>query len=342
MNRFLSYILKILSAVLFPLGVLFLFNEYEISQLLKSSEEVNILFNPKHQQSITDFKLNQKIRKISIVGTSRTAGFEKEMFSNESVYNYSMIVKSITDIKNLIIDLNLSHGDTVVLGLDQWNFNSSYNSRFVNSYKLNNINIPYTLLDDRKKTNDYLLIGEKSIENFSGFKKDGSYFYGKRFIVPKQELKDYLFKDSYSRIQDGNRRFEYGSKVDLKQIKTLEELLIYSQKNKITLVGFFPPFAPSVNDKMSNPKYDYSYINKSSKLITHLFDKYGFKFNDFTKIDLYEDSFYLDGFHCNRNVYYYILQVLGISVNSNFKNDFEISEHDKITLNNYFTDESLN
>ena len=342
MNRFLSYILKILSAVLFTLGVLFLINEYEISQLLKSSEEVNILFYPKHQQSITDFKLNQKIRKISIVGTSRTAGFEKEMFSNESVYNYSLIVNSITDIKNLIIDLNLSHGDTVVLGLDQWNFNRSYNNRLVNSYKRNNLNIPYTLLDDRKKTNDYLLIGGKSIEYFAGYKKDGSYFHGKRFIVPTQELEDYLFKDTYSRIQDGNRRFEYGYKVDLKQIKTLEELLIYSQKNKITLVGFFPPFAPSVNDKMSNPKYDYSYINKSSKLITHLFDKYGFKFNDLTKIDLYEDSFYLDGFHCNRNVYYYILKVLGISVNPNFKNEFKISEHDKINLNNYFTDESLN
>ena len=170
MNRFLMYILKILSVVLFSLGVLFLLNEHEISRLLKSSEEVNVLFNPKHQQSIIDFKLNQKKREISIVGSSRTAGFEKEMFLNESVYNYSMIVNSITDIKNLIIDLNLSNGDTVVLGLDQWNFNSSYNARFSNKYKLNNINIPYTLLDDRKETSDYLLFGGKAIENFSGFK----------------------------------------------------------------------------------------------------------------------------------------------------------------------------
>lgn len=342
MNRFLSYILKILLAVLFSLGVLFLLNEHEISKLLESSEEVNILFNPKHRQSFIDFKLNQKKREISIIGSSRTAGFEKEMFSNESVYNYSMIVNSITDIKNLIIDLNLSKGDTVVLGLDQWNFNSSYFSRLSNSYKINNINFPNTLLDDRKETSDYLLIGGKAIENFSGFKNDGSYFYGKRFIVPKPELEDYLFTDTYSRIQEGNRRFEYGSKVDLKQIKTLEELLIYLQKNKITLVGFFPPFAPSVNNKMNNTRYEYSYINESSKLVTQLFHKYGFKFSDLTKIDLYEDSFYLDGFHCNRNVYYYILKVLGISINPNFKNEFEISEHDKINLNNYFTDESLN
>tara|TARA_B100001059_G_C17786943_1_gene557717 strand:+ start:265 stop:1194 length:930 start_codon:yes stop_codon:yes gene_type:complete len=309
-----------------------------MSQLLKSSEAVNILFNPKHRQSIIDFKLKQKKKEISIIGSSRTSGFEKEMFSNESVYNYALTVNSITDIKNLIIDLNLSNGDTVVLGLDQWNFNSSYNGRLLNYYKLNNINIPNTLLDDRKKTSDYLLIGDKAIENFSGFKNDGSYFYGKRLIVPKKELKDYLFRNTYSRIQKGNKRFEYGSEVDLKQIKTLEELLLYAQKNKITLVGFFPPFAPSVNEMMNNPKYEYSYINESSKLITHLFDSFGFKFSDLTKIDLFEDSFYLDGYHSNRNIDYYILQVLGISVNSNFKNEFEISKQEKITLNNYFTD----
>ena len=132
MNSFLSYILKISSSVLFMLLVLFLLNEYEMSQLLKSSEAVNILFNPKLQQSIIDFKLEQKKKEISIIGSSRTSGFEKEMFSNESVYNYSLIVNSITDIKNLIIDLNLSNGDTVVLGLDQWNFNSSYNGRLLN------------------------------------------------------------------------------------------------------------------------------------------------------------------------------------------------------------------
>ena len=179
MNRFLSYILKILSTVLFSLGVLFLLNEHEISKLLESSEEVNILFNPKHQQSIIDFKLNQKKREISIVGSSRTAGFEKEMFSNESVYNYSLTVNSITDIKNLIIDLNLSNGDTVVLGLDQWNFNSSYNGRLLNYYKLNNINIPNTLLDDRKETSDYLLIGDKAIENFQDSKMMVLIFMGK-------------------------------------------------------------------------------------------------------------------------------------------------------------------
>ena len=326
-----------MTSVIFCLGLLLLLNKYGITQLLNYSKESKILFNPKQKQSIIDFKLNQEKKEISIIGTSRTAGFEKNMFSNKSVYNYSMIVNSIHDIKNLTNDLHTNKGDTIIVGLDQWNFNKSYLGRYVNAYKTNMLNIPYNLMDKKKKINSYFLIGEKSIDNFSGFRNDGSYFYGKRFIVPKEELVDYNFINTYDRIQNGNRRFEYGSKVDLKQIEILEELLVYSKKNEIILIGFFPPFAPSVNKMMNHPKYDYSYIKESSKLITDLFDKYGFKFKNFTNIDFYDDSFYLDGFHCNRNVYYYILKGLEIPLNSNFKNEFEISKKEKSYLDEYFS-----
>jgi len=126
------------------------------------------------------------------------------------------------------------------------------------------------------------------------------------------------------------------SKIDLKQIEILEELLVYSKKNEIKLIGYFPPFAPSVNKMMNNPKYDYSYIKESSNLILQLFDEYGFKFKDFTNIDYYDDSFYLDGFHCNRNIYYYILRELKIPVNKNFDNTFNLSKEDASFLNQYF------
>lgn len=341
MKRFLKHIIKLLVVPVSFYVMFYSLNQSGISEFIKSSKEFKILFNPKYKQTIIDLKLNQEKKNISIIGTSRTAGFEKDMFSNESFYNYSMIVNSVIDIKNLIIELKLNKGDTVVVGLDQWNFNESSPVRLSNNFKNNKLNIPYYFMEKKKKINSHFLIGENSIENFSGFRNDGSFFYGKRHIVDEQELEDYNFINTYSRIRDGNRRFEYGSKVDLKQIKVLEELLVYAQKNEITLIGFFPPFAPSVNNMMNNPKYNYSYINNSSKLIKPLFNNYGFAFKDLTKIDLYDNSFYLDGFHCNRNVYYYIIQILGMSVNSNFKNEFEISNQEKITLNNYFSDKTL-
>lgn len=341
MKRFLKHIIKLLVVPVSLYAIFYGLNQSGISDFIESSKEFKILFNPKHKQTIIDLKLNQEKKDISIIGTSRTAGFENDMFSNESFYNYSMVVNSVIDIKNLIIELKLNKGDTVVVGLDQWNFNESSPVRLSNNFKNNKLNIPYYFMEKKKIINSHFLIGENSIENFSGFRNDGSFFYGKRHIVDEQELKDYNFIDTYSRIRDGNRRFEYGSKVDLKQIKVLQELLVYAQNNEITLMGFFPPFAPSVNSMMNNPKYNYSYIDNSSKLITTLFDNYGFTFKDLTKIDLYDDSFYLDGFHCNRNVYYYIIQTLGVSVNSDFENEFKISNQEKITLNNYFSDKTL-
>jgi hypothetical protein len=333
MNRFLLHTIKLTLCVILLLSSLLLLNKYEIPE----KRDLFILINPKRYESISNLKIHQKKKEISIIGTSRTAGFEKEMFLNESFYNYSMIVNSITDIKNLVLDLNLEKGDTIVLGLDQWNFNSLYPPRNTNIYKKNNLHFPYMFFEGRKETSSYILYGDKAIDNFSGFKNDGSYFYGKRYIVPKEELEDYNFFDTYSRIKNGNRRFEYGSNVDIKQIEILEELLIHLKTNEINLISFFPPFAPSVYDMMNNKNYDYSYIKKSSSILNRLFDNYGFVFKDFSRIVSYDNSFYLDGFHCNRNVYFHMLKELGVSVNPYFKNEFELSEEESNFLIDYFS-----
>ena len=83
-------------------------------------------------------------------------------------------------------------------------------------------------------------------------------------------------------------------------------------------------------------KYDYSYLDKSSNEISELFSKYNYLFKDFTGFDLFDDLYYLDGFHCNRNVYYYILGELGLIVDNEFDNEFEIKSNDFFSLKNYF------
>ena len=72
------------------------------------SKKQKIFFNPRFKQSIIDFKLNQEKKEISIIGTSRTAGFEQEMFLNKSVYNYSMITWSLEDVFSLIKKIKLN------------------------------------------------------------------------------------------------------------------------------------------------------------------------------------------------------------------------------------------
>jgi hypothetical protein len=335
MKKFSLKITKLFILTLIGLFSAFIVNE-AMHKKLKALSKNSIYFYPKHNQSIIDFKLKQHDKEIYIVGSSRTAGFERGMFKNNKVYNYSLIINSFNDIYNLVNRLDIGKGDTLIIGLDQWNFNKSFQPRNNNDFKINNLSLPFILFDPVKNINNIYLIGEDAIKNFSGFRNDGSYFYGKRLIVPKRELEDFNFEDTFNRIKNGNRRFEYGSDIDLYQIKVLKRILDFCKKKNIQVFAFSPPFSPSVTKKIKSKKYDYSYMDKSIAETKKLFKEFNFIYKDFTFYDLFDDSYYLDGFHCNRNVYYQILKDLGVPTDSNFDNQFEVSEKELNLLKDYF------
>tara|TARA_B110000240_G_scaffold122988_1_gene137288 strand:+ start:2737 stop:3759 length:1023 start_codon:yes stop_codon:yes gene_type:complete len=336
MQKFILKVLNIIFLTFVGLVYLSYLNNSRLNKIQVLSEISEIFINPKFRQSIIDFKLNQNKKEISIIGSSRTAGFEKGMFKNKNVFNYSMIVNSIEDILKLINKLDLNKKDTLIIGLDQWNFNSNYKPRNTNSFIINKLNLPFLLFDKIKTFNGINLIGKKSIDNFSGFRNDGSYFDGKRFIIPRFDQEDYLFKDTFHRIKNGNKKFEYGSKVDSIQLIFLDKILRFCKEKEIQVYGFSPPFAPSVIEQMKSGTYNYSYIEKSVEKIKELFSNYKYHYKDFTVYDSFDDSFYLDGSHCNRNVYYQILKDLNIPVDFSFDNKFEVNKKEIIYINNYF------
>lgn len=319
---------------------LYIFNNSLLKNIIDISKHQKIYFNPKFKQSIIDLKLKQEKSEISIIGTSRTSGFEKEMFKNSNVYNYCMIAWSLDDALNLIKSLEIEKGGILIFGIDQWNFNKNYSHRLTNSFKKNNLNIPYLFIDQEKGYANITLIGEKAAKNFSGFRSDGSYFDGKRFISSEKELieagiwpgkiahKDNDFYTKYYRI--------IGSEVDYKQIEKIKKILVLAKERKISIFGFFPPFSPSVIKKLDSENLDFSFIYKSSKELKNMFSDFGFVFKDFTNFKFFDDTFYLDGSHPNRNVYFRILKELGIQTNHNFKNNFQIEINELNLLKKYF------
>ena len=150
MNKFLIYAWKLFSIISIGLITMFFVNKTFINGIINVSKNQNIYFNPKFNQTIIDFKLKQEKKEISIIGTSRAAGFEKEMFKNQSVYNYSMITWSLKDVYNLIQELEFDTNDTLIFGIDQWNFNKDYLHRLTNNFKNNNLNIPFLFFDEVK------------------------------------------------------------------------------------------------------------------------------------------------------------------------------------------------
>lgn len=85
MQKFTVKVLKI--TLLTIVGLMFLsnLNNSILEKISVISETSDIYINPKSSQSIIDFKLNEN--EISIIGTSRVSGFEKNMFRNKRIFN---------------------------------------------------------------------------------------------------------------------------------------------------------------------------------------------------------------------------------------------------------------
>lgn len=342
MKHFLIYILKLVISFLvcFSLTSLIkLFTTKQISNL--SKKNYTFYFNPKFNQAKIDFKLTQNKKQISVIGSSRAAGFEIGMFKSKSFYNYSMITSSLEDISRLLKKLDLKKNDTVIIGLDQWNFNKSNLNRRQNNFKLNSLNLPYLIFENFKFFNEYYLIGNEAIKNHSGFRNDGSFFNGKIFLLsdkellfkkwplpPSRNLKNFNFKFQYERI--------IGNLVDFDQLYFLDNILNICKKKSIKVYAYAPPFAPSVIEKLNSEKIDYSFIEKSQVEIKKIFKKYNFIYEDFTFYKKFNDSFYLDGSHSNRNVYYQILKDINFPVNKNFDNRFQMSKKEFEYLKTYY------
>ena len=82
-------------------------------------------------------------------------------------------------------------------------------------------------------------------------------------------------------------------------------------QNEILVIGFMPPYAPSINDLMES-KGSYEYINKVSIEINRLFRLYGYKYFDYTSMDNTNDSQYIDGFHGDETVYELIAREINV------------------------------
>lgn len=150
------------------------------------------------------------------------------------------------------------------------------------------------------------LIGIAAVMNDNGFRSDGSYHYGE-IIKSEDRVACKFLKDTFERIEKGNSRFEYGDEVSGSALKDLEELLIYCKENKIYVVGFLPPYAPSVINKLKSKGHKYDYIWKINSNVSPIFKKYSYAWYDFTDLNESDvdvaDKEFIDGFHGSEVTY---------------------------------------
>lgn len=263
-------------------------------------------------------------KQLLALGSSRILQFRDSMF-NASFYNAGYMVERICDFTPFLLSIPKgNYPDILIISLDQWMFNENWDEikenctnpdkleysfkRSPSSKTLLNVWSDFTkgkynisILYERDDFDSISKVGLNAIMNDTGFRNDGSFFYGKQIekltkAVSTDENDKYM--DTYSRIDAGTNRFEYGSNINARALEEIDRFLEYCQANGIFVVAILPPFATEVNDYMKKCG-NYIYMDKIFTEANIIFEKYHFELWDMSDLSKYYSSDHetIDGFH---------------------------------------------
>ena len=258
---------------------------------------------------------------VLVLGSSRVLQFRKEMF-NVTFYNAGYTVSSIKDLVPFLQSLpKEKYPSYLIVGLDQWMFNKEWDdlsgvipigkwsSSFSTKPNFSEFtNIWHDLLTKKVRMIYYnnvddnvIRVGLMSYVNNRGFRNDGSMDYGnqiEKLLKNDNSAFDFEYKDTYNRIEEGIRMFQYGETVNNSALNELDNFLKFCISNDIYVIGFLPPFADKVNERFKISG-NYHYMDQIYLQAIEYFKKYDFELYDFTYLNHFGsfDLETVDGFH---------------------------------------------
>lgn len=268
-------------------------------------------------------------KSVIALGSSRVLQFRDKMFDT-TFYNAGYSVSRVTDLKAFLQSLPATqYPEYLILGLDQWMFNKNWDDTkekkdkpdWINSFvKYPDVNTCVLLYKDlfngkvslgKLQDSNPGCIGLNAIVNSKGFRSDGSMYYGSQIEALQKNdpaAEDYMYADTYERINLGINRFEYCDQINSAAIDSLSEFLSFCKKNNIYVVAFLPPYADKVYAKM-NSSGKYVYDKELYNTLAPVVKDYGFELYDYSSVSSCNsnDNETLDGFHGGELTYTKIL-----------------------------------
>lgn len=276
---------------------------------------------------------------VIALGSSRVLPFRQEFFSEQ----FAGAGRAITQIKEAEIFLSkvLENGvkpEVVLFGIDFWWFHESLSKRntsarhiqtegefasnklrgFMNHVIQRRVEIgsAYRKVlygaekEDYEKYKEFHSLGLGALQNFSGLRKDGSYFYG-NILTGFRKSPDIAFKSTLQRIKKGSDKFRHGQNISEDAWSSLMNFMVKARDNNIRVVLFYPPLSDKAYDAINREPIGYKYI----KLLTERLEKTGvfFNFHNPTKLSATECEF-VDGFHGGEVVYARLLKEMSKKV----------------------------
>jgi hypothetical protein len=335
------FIVPIILVIIFPVIILYKTGEFiKIEEIisLQSKNENSIVFGKVYLGQGGDLPHKMQVlavRKPDVisVGSSRVLQFRSKLFLDESsFYNAGGVGANVGDFNKMLLIMQEEYDYTpkaVILGLDQFNFNSNRDSKSLAFTEepdkspaaelfiaLRNVYFDLfkrkfsTIEIFSKNTNSFTPIGLHARTTGSGIRNDGSHRYGAHIENPNNpEHEDYQFQDTLKRIEAGSRLFEYGNNISQDALVQVQNLLTYAHANDIYVIAFLPPYPHPILEEMLSRGESYLYIQKIYPSLKPLFDEFEYALFDFTDLSSVGagDDEIIDGLHASEKAYARIL-----------------------------------
>ncbi|MBL8686701.1 MAG: hypothetical protein JNK86_04470 [Alphaproteobacteria bacterium] len=291
------------------------------------------LYGPAFTNEVPYYKLQKTIQNnpdVLILGTSRVMQFRSGFFQQHvKMYNSGGAVSYLWEYKDFLQNIpKQSLPKLIIIGIDQWQFNPNWRSDRFNAYKNNIQPEPFVRIEHSflnilqtnfwkiykytfrgqinflnllNKSGERHEVGLTAIMDQQGFRADGSYRYGDRFL----DNSDERYNDVRRRIEKNSNLFERSQNTaDRKSM--LKDFLEFCKQNGIHVIAFLPPYSLDSFEIMNNLYPDYKYLSDIAGVLKPVFSRYNFTFVDFTDpavLGVTNDSEMIDGFHGSEKTY---------------------------------------
>ena len=315
-----------------------IYSEGSIIKPLKEQQLIGLAYTEINEHY--KFEMCNKVYHSDVLalGSSRIMQVKRNIISKKfTFYNAGGAVNNIYQFKHFIDNLNYKP-KMILINIDQWFFNPNFVNQKqtfnTDCYKKPDLDlygkctnlikdiylrkIHFEKIFNRNNSD----IGLNAIMNRNGFTYDGSYNYGGVTKSPINAT-DYNFRDTYKRIEEGNKRFQYCDKADQTVTDAIDSFLSECEKNRISVLAILPPFAPIINKKLDQT-HKYTYMDQIYDMLTPIFYKhnrcYLYDYTNMSSLGVNNYDF-IDGFHGSELIYNIIIKCI-ISKNKDISRYF--------------------
>ena len=287
-----------------------------------------VLYRPRYGNRDLQFKLltaNTRQPEVVAIGSSHILQF-RGLFLNRDSHNFYNAGGPAWQLEHIEAFLNgLTYTPRIlILSLDHPWFNDAYTgdpfapsleptSDFDQIFMVNR-SVLQTLLDGetldvsrmlerREPGSGDLALGLRAIRDGHGFRNDGSEQYGDfliaHFLYPENERARHL-----SLLENGQDMYARGDAVSETALSQLDALLQKCQQRGITVIGFLPPFMPTLYQQMIEGGH-HSYVQQLPARLQALFEQRRGSFFDFSDSRTLgaSDTDFFDGWHASERIY---------------------------------------